>query len=160
VSADFSPLEALEVFAGEEVDFVVIGGVALSLHGSALVTGDTDIFYRRSRDNVGRLARALSQMEIRLRDVPGDVAFSPDARALWAGMNFTFTSRFGDLDVMGEVKGVDSYHDVAARAIATPLGGHQVLLAAIDDLITMKRAVGRSKDLRAVDDLEAMRGSR
>lgn len=135
----------------------MIGGVALSLHGSSLVTSDTDILYARDLANVERLATALGGLDVRLRGVPEELPFVPDARTLRAGMNFTFTCRYGDLDILGEVAGLTNYEGVRSRARVMRLDNRDVRVASVDDLIAMKAAAGRPKDLRAIDDLAAIR---
>ena len=147
----------MEALHDAGVDFVVIGGVALTLHGSTLITADTDVMYGYAADNVERLAGALAEMDVRLRDAPDDLPFKPDARTLRAGLNFTFTSKYGDLDVLGQVDGVPGYEELRKRAQLVKLGQRTVRVAGVGDLIAMKTAAGRTKDLRGLDDLEAIR---
>ena len=136
---------------------MIIGGVAVTLHGSALLTRDIDVFYDRAAENIERLAAALATLEVRLRDVPDDLPFRPDARTLRAGQNFTFTSKYGALDLLASADGAPSYGDLRDRAVHMEFGDRHVLVASVDDLIAMKAAAGRPKDLRAIDDLEAIR---
>lgn len=156
MTADFQPGKLIEVLKRANVDFVVIGGVAMGLHGSALITYDTDVMYARDRENVERLATALADLQVRLRGVPADVPFCPDTRTLQAGMNFTFSSDSGDLDILGEVDGIPSYESVRTRARIMRIGGQDMHVASVQDLIAMKQAAGRTKDLRALDDLAAI----
>jgi hypothetical protein len=128
----------------------------MGLHGSALITYDTDVMYARDRENIERLATALAELQVRLRGVPADVPFRPHAKTLQAGMNFTFSSDSGDLDVLGEVDGIPSYESVRTRARIMRIGGQDVHVASVQDLIAMKQAAGRTKDLRALDDLAAI----
>lgn len=136
---------------------MVIGGIALTLHGSALITADTDAMYDRTAENVERLAGVLADLEVRLREAPDDLPFKPDVRTLRAGNNFTFTTKFGDLDLMGQVDGIASYQQLRKSAKRLKLGKRTLLVAGIEDLIAMKTAAGRNKDLRGLDDLEALR---
>jgi hypothetical protein len=131
--------------------------VAVTLHGSALLTRDTDVMYDSEAENIERLAVALAGLEVRLRGVPEDLPFKPDPRTLRAGQNFTFDSKFGPLDLLGYADGAPSYDDLRNHAVRMELGDREVLVASVDDLIAMKAAAGRSKDLRAIDDLEAIR---
>jgi len=147
----------LEALHDAGVDFVVIGGVALTLHGSTLITADTDVMYSRTADNVERLAGVLAELQVRLRDAPDSLPFKPDVHTFRAGLNFTFTSKYGDLDLLGQVDGVRGYEELRKRAQLVKLGKRAVRVAGVDDLIAMKTAAGRTKDLRGLDDLEAIR---
>jgi hypothetical protein len=148
------------------VDFVVIGGVAATLHGSPVVTTDLDIAYERTADNLDRLAAALQEINARLRGVEEHLPFVPDARTLKSGSNFAFSTDLGDLDCLGWAAGRTSYDELRRGAVEMRLGRHTILAASIDDLIAMKEAAGRDKDqygvmhLRAVKQATAHRGTR
>ena len=75
----------LLVLAQYAVDFVVIGGVAATLHGSSHITQDLDVCYSREKANLERLANALNSVNVRLRGVPDDIAFLLDAETLKRG---------------------------------------------------------------------------
>jgi hypothetical protein len=153
----FDPLEVFRAFDRHGVRFVVIGGVGARLLGSPTVTRDTDVCYERSPENLERLAAALVDLEVRLRGVDEDVPFILDARTLAAGDHFTFTSRAGDVDVLGTPAGVAGFAELDRRAVPFDLGDFTVRVASIDDLIRMKRAAGRPKDLIEVEVLGAVR---
>jgi hypothetical protein len=158
--AGFDPVEVFAVLERHGVRFVVIGGVGARLFGSPTVTRDTDICYERSPENLARLADALVDLRVRLRGVDDDVPFVLDARTLAGGDHFTFTSRAGDFDVLGTPAGVEGYDELDRDAVAFDLGEVTVRVASIDDLIRMKRAAGRPKDLIEVEVLAAVRDER
>jgi hypothetical protein len=54
-----------------KVEFIVVGGVSAVLQGAPIVTRDLDLCYRRTSDNLRRLAEALSPFQLRLRGLPG-----------------------------------------------------------------------------------------
>ncbi|CAN5210112.1 hypothetical protein BH23CHL9_BH23CHL9_16260 [soil metagenome] len=58
---------------------------------------------------------------------------------------------------MATPAGTDGYEDLARTADMFQMFGHRVLIAAVDDLIRMKRAAGRPKDLLAIEELGALR---
>lgn len=153
----FDPRPILGVLARHEVRFVVIGGVAASLQGSTTITNDFDICYARDQDNVERLAAALKELEATLRGVREPVAFRLDARALKAGLNFTFDTKYGPFDCLGAASGSFDYEQLKRNADGMDLVGTNVPVASIDDLIRMKRASGRNKDLIEVENLAALR---
>lgn len=153
----FDPMAGIAALVGADVEFVIIGGVAARLHGSPSLTRDLDICYSRDPANVDRLVSVLQHLHARLRDVPRDVPFILDARTIRAGANFTFVTDAGDLDVLAAPAGTDGFIDLQGSAITLDIDGAAVLVATIDDLIRMKRAAARPKDLAEVEILEALR---
>lgn len=154
--------EVLAVLERHGVRHIVIGGQAARAWGSPSMTRDFDATYARDDDNLERLARALRDLEARLR-VPGvdeDLPFQLDAEALRRGFNFTFTTRAGNLDFLGLPAGVDGYRELEPNAVGMELAGHHVLVTGLDDLIRMKIAAGRPKDRIEVEVLAAVRDVR
>lgn len=155
--ASFDPLRLLETLDRHRVRFVVVGGIAARLLGSPTVTRDLDICYARDPDNLKALAAVLGELHARLRGAEPGLPFRPDLRTLRAGDAFTLQTDAGDLDVLGSPAGTDGFADLARHAQRTDLGGVEVLVASVDDLIRMKRAAGRPKDLIEVEVLGALR---
>jgi hypothetical protein len=156
-SAAFDPIRAIRTLESHGVLFVLIGGVGARLHGSPTVTNDIDVCYDRSQGNLERLAATLRELGAKLRGVDEDAPFLLDAATLAAGDHFTFTTRAGDLDILGTPAGVAGFDELARRAVTFDIDGLTVLVASIDDLIRMKRAAGRPKDLIEVEVLAAVR---
>jgi predicted nucleotidyltransferase len=151
----------VQVLQHHEVEFVVIGGIAGQLWGSPTITQDLDICYAREKTNLEHLAAALRELNAKLRGVKEDVPFRLDTRTLLNGDSFTFTTDFGALDCLATPTGTSGYNDLKQAAETMPVGGgRKVRVCSIDDLIRMKRAAGRTKDLRAVEELGALRDER
>lgn len=161
MTAVFDPLAALRALVDHGVRFVLVGGLAGRVHGSPTVTNDTDVCYARDGENLERLAAALHELGARLRGVDDDLPFRPDARTLAAGCNFTFTTSAGALDVLGAPSGTDGYDDLVRSAERLDLGDDLVVdVVALDDLVRMKRAAARRKDLVEVEILLAVKDER
>src|SRR5262245_56598264 len=97
-----SPFERIvELLRKHGVNFLVIGGQAEYLMGSARVTCDTDLCYQRSPENLKKLATALLELKPTLRNAPPDLPFRIDAETLTLGSNFTFSTTEGALDLLG-----------------------------------------------------------
>ena len=146
-------LEALERRA---VDYIVIGGVAGIVHGSASLTFDFDLLYARDDANLERLAEVLAELNVTLRSAPPDLPFQIDAKTLAAGSNFTFDSDVGPFDILGHADGMRDYETMRAAAVREELWDVPVRVASIDDLIGMKRAAGRPKDKAMAEELIAL----
>jgi hypothetical protein len=142
----FDPAPILAELARGGVDFVVIGGVAGGAHGSSYGTFDLDLAYARDPENVERLASVLRSLGAVLRGAPPDLPFQLDARTLAAGANFTFSTRLGAVDILGDPGGAPPYERLRADAVTIEVRGLQVRVASLDHLIAMKEAAGRTKD--------------
>lgn len=147
----------VKLLADAQVNFVVIGGYAAMLHGSAFLTQDLDICYERSSENLKRLAAALAPIHPRLRGAPEGVPFSLDDRTLTQGMNFTLQTDLIDLDLLGEISGVGQFPAVVRDAERIDVFGSAHLVASLDTIIKSKQAAARLKDRNALPELEALR---
>jgi hypothetical protein len=155
--ADFEPEAVIELLGRHQVRYVLIGGLAAITHGAAVVTMDIDVCYARVRDNLERLAEALREVRASLRNADQQPPFHLDARTLAAGDTFTFSTAIGPIDILGTPSGVSGYDELARTADVFEVFGQRVLVASVDDLIRMKRAAGRPKDLLAAEELGALR---
>lgn len=153
----FDPIGALSVLNQHGVDYILIGGFAGKLHGSPVLTVDIDICYDRARANLERLAAALREIHADLRGAPPGLPFRLDGQTLAAGDSFTFVTDVGDLDVLGTPAGVAGYGDLLPNSVVVDLDGVKVRVAALDDLIRMKRAAGRPRDRAHLEILLALR---
>ncbi len=148
---------ALRSLVEAEVEFVIVGGVAVAAHGSAYLTQDLDFCYSRTNRNLRRLVVALSGFSPKLRGFPVNLPFTFDLAMLRNGTNFTFVTEIGDIDMLGEVAGVGNYEIVLMNSEEKQLFGFSVRVITIDALINAKRAAGRTKDLLVLPELEALR---
>ena len=146
----------LRLLGEHKVDCVIVGGIAALIHGSMLLTNDVDVCYARDPENLQRLAGALQSVHARLRNAPEGLPFILDAETLKRGLNFTFTTDVGDLDLLGEVRGVGNYDEVLAGSITVELFDYRFAVIDIGKLVIAKRAAGRPKDLIALPELEAI----
>ncbi len=154
---DFRPAEVIGLLGRHEVRYVLIGGLAAITHGAGVVTQDVDVCHARDPENLERLADALREVHADLRGAEPGLPFRLDAKALERGDSFTFTTDVGWVDILGTPSGGVGYEELARTADAYTLFGHRVLVASLEDLIRMKRAAGRPKDLLAVEELGALR---
>jgi hypothetical protein len=151
---DFPAL--LRVLGEAGVEYILVGGVAATAHGSARLTADLDIVYRRTAGNIERLVKALAPSHPHLRGAPAALPFRWEKETLLRGLNFTLTTDLGDIDLLGEITGGGSYEELLPHAIALKPFGTSCLCLGLRRLIEVKRAAGRPRDLDAVAELEAI----
>lgn len=154
MTQDTPRLLALLVDAG--VRFVVIGGVAAIAHGASTFTRDLDVLVAFDTETLGRVLGALRDHDPRAAIDPAHRPLPTDPGALQGFRNLYVTTRLGRLDLLGETP-IGGYAQLAARAVMMTLAGQSVQVIALDDLIAIKRALGRPKDLLVATELEAVR---
>jgi hypothetical protein len=148
--------QGLKLLTDFKVDCVVVGGVAAGARGSSQVTFDVDVCYSRQPNNLIRLTKALRSVNATLRGAPKDLPFLLDEETLKRGLNFTFDTDIGKIDILGEVQGVGTYEDCKLHSTEVELFGYPYRVLTLEKLIDAKRAAGRSKDLSVLPELEAI----
>jgi len=146
----------LRLLAEHKIDFVIIGGIAARAHGSSHETNDLDVCYARDRENLNRLAEALRSVHATLRGAPRNLPFRLDAETLHHGLNFTFETDIGALDLLGEVRGVGGYRECLENCVSIEMFENAFKVVALEKLIIAKRTAGRPKDLMMLPELEAI----
>ena len=147
----------LRRLAEQEVEFILVGGVAAAVHGSVRLTTDLDIVYARSATNLERMASALAPLSPTLRGAPPGLPFRLDSATLSRGLNFTLTTTRGDIDLLGEITGGGGYAALRPDTKEIEVFGIRCRCLTLDRLIHVKRAAGRPKDLESIAELEALR---
>jgi hypothetical protein len=149
--------EMLRRLTAAGVDFVVIGGMAVILSGSARLTRDLDIVFAPDDGNLDVLGHVLQGLDAKLREVEEGVPFMPDGRTLRNVQLLTLTTAEGWLDVHREVDGMPPYETLRRNAERLSVDDFAVLVASPDDMIAMKRQAGRPIDLQDIEELEAIK---
>ncbi|MGK2954825.1 MAG: DUF6036 family nucleotidyltransferase [Solirubrobacterales bacterium] len=135
-----------------EVDYVLIGGIAVQTHGHVRMTNDADLIPAPGPANLGRLAAALNSLDAQVLN-PGHEHEAITADMLPRSTIWQFTTREGGVDVMHEVPGGRNYSELADDVLRIELGDFEVPVVGLEDLIRMKVARGRKIDLEDVDAL-------
>jgi hypothetical protein len=159
----FEPDDLLLALTSAEVEFIVIGGVAVGVHGAIRATKDLDIVPDPSPENMERLSRLLLEMraqQVGVGDFSADeFPFDPtDPVQLAEGANFRLETSHGPLDIMQWVAGIDTdlaYTELAPESIPTAFRDTQIRVCTVEHLRAMKRAAGRPQDLEDLRLLEA-----
>ena len=143
---EFDPLPLLRALVEHDVDFVMVGGLAGTLHGSARVTRDLDVAYSRDTQNLVRLAAMLGSVHATPRGAPAGLPFQLDAETLARGANFTFSTDHGAFDILGDPAGAPGYEELHREATIVEIAGLPLRVASLDHLVRMKEAAGRPQD--------------
>ena len=151
---DFGAL--IRILVRAQVEFIIVGGAAATAHGSARLTQDLDIVYRRTQENVTHLVAALAEHAPYLRGAPPGLPFNWDERTIWNGLNFTLTTTLGSIDLLGEITGGGGYDDLLPYSTRQQLFDVECFCLGLERLIYVKRAAGRPKDFEAIAELEAI----
>ena len=147
---------AVQALCDASVEFVVIGGLSATFHGSARVTYDLDICYSRASANLRRLSEALAPFHPRPRGFPAGLPFVWDEGTLRKGTVFTLQTDIGEIDLLAEVTGLGAFDEVKLHSITVEAFERQVPTLDLTGLIQAKRAAGREKDLSALPELESL----
>jgi predicted nucleotidyltransferase len=151
---------ALRALTEGGVEFIIVDGVAATVHGSARLTRDIDVVYRRTPPNITRLVAALTPYQPYPRGAPPGLPFRWDSRTVERGLNFTLVTQLGDIDLLGEIVGGGGYDALLTATTSVRVFGIECRCLNLDRLIEVKRAAGRPKDFEAIAELEVIRDGR
>lgn len=154
----YRPERILAVLEEHRVQYVLIGGLAAVIHGSAMPTFDVDITPEVAPENLARLSDALRALNARVRvdGIPEGLPFAHDAESLAALTTLNLVTDAGALDVAMHPAGVANYAAWARDAISIEVFGVPVAVAALESVIASKEAAGRPKDALALPMLRAL----
>jgi hypothetical protein len=147
--AEQPTLDAERIFFAldtHKVEYVVVGGVAVQVHGHVRMTNDVDLIPSPTRGNLERLAAALRDLDALVLN-PGSEHLTIDARMPPRATLWQLRTRHGDIDVLHDAPGATPFPQLRQRALLVSLGELTIPVAGRDDLIKMKRASGRPIDL-------------
>lgn len=142
----------LQTLSEHDVEYVLIGGMAVQTHGHIRTTVDIDLIPKPERSNLQRLADALNSLEARVLN-PDHEGEPIDATMLPRATLWQLSSKHGAIDVLHDAPGAPPYNVLREQALQIKLGKMEIAVAGLDDLISMKRARGRPQDL---DDIAAL----
>ena len=140
--------DLLACLTEHDVRFVIVGGVAAVLEGAPVSTFDLHIVYQTAESNVSRLVEALEALDATYVDLAGRVV-RPSVDGLRAGGHHLLRTRYGRLDVLGQVGSGLGYGELVSRAKERRVHGMSVLVLGLEAVIESKESSSRDKD-RAV----------
>jgi predicted nucleotidyltransferase len=146
----------LEVLTEHEVDFIIIGGVCATLHGSSLMTLDIDLVHSREGANLEKLAIALGKLEARYREhEPKQIV--PTKELLASEGHHLLMTRGGPLDLIGTVTKKRDYKELLEHTLLLAVGDQfKVRILDLPMLILLKEETGYEKDKAALPHLRRL----
>ena len=145
---DSNYLDMLRCLNKAGVDYIMVGGWAVNLHGYVRATIDLDIWILADQENARKVYAALGEFGAPLGQVkPED--FAQDGTIFQIGVAPC------RIDVINKIDGV-KYAEASPRAIQNTIEGVPVRIISREDLIVNKRASGRTKDLADAEILEGL----
>ena len=150
----------LNRLADASVEFVVVGGYAAVIHGSASVTNDVDVCAVLSSENVEKIRDALRDLHPVHRQTHKRLSFADHPAPGQALLNLHLETDDGIIDILSSILGVGDFARLKERAVEVPLFGRKCAVISLEDLIAAKEAVGRERDLLTVKELRAIAAKR
>jgi len=152
-----STLELLNRLIDAGVEFVVVGGLAATAHGSLVVTESVDVCAPLTQENLTLFINALAHLSPRLCMSRKGRPLPDDPEQLRGFRNPHLVTDFGQVDVLTEVAGISGVNEVAANSMQILVMGTPLRVLTLDALIESKRAKGRAKDRQVAIELETIR---
>lgn len=147
----------LERLVRHRVAFVVVGGFAAVAHGVSLLTEDVDVGCRFTPGNLLKLQAALSDLHPVHRMTPARLPLALTPSACAGLKNLYLETDFGQLDCLGEVKGIGLYSKVYQRSVLVELPFGPCRVLNLEALIQAKQAMDRPRDRAAIVQLCAIK---
>lgn len=145
-----------------DVDFLLIGGVAVGYHGHVRATKDVDIVPAPDPVNLERLVAVLKGLDARIEGAeefdPAELPDPLDPAALASGGNWVLLTRLGRLDIMQWIGDHPLWEELSAAAIEDEVGDLPIKVVGYEDLVRLKQLAGRPEDLTDLRRLREARG--
>jgi predicted nucleotidyltransferase len=141
--------EFIQSLNDNEVEYMLVGGYSVILHGHNRTTGDMDIWVGKNRGNYNRLIKAFGQFRMPLFDMTEDNFLRNPVFDV-----FVFGKPPVSIEILTNVKGLE-FQDSYARAEWRSVEGMKVRLISFADLITAKRSAARNKDIDDIENLSS-----
>jgi hypothetical protein len=137
----------IQAMNNHNVEYILVGGYAVILHGYRRVTGDMDIWVNRTKENYSKISHAFSEFGLPLFDMTESKFLNVDAADV-----FSYGRPPVSIDIITKLKGVE-FDDAFPQAQVFNEDGLEIRFLHLNNLIEAKRAAGRHKDL---DDIEKL----
>jgi hypothetical protein len=135
----------LRLLDAHAVEYLLVGGYAVAVHGYPRATADLDIWVAVSAENATRVVTVLSAFGFDTAELSADLFLDPDSLVRLGRPPF-------QIELMTSIDGVE-FDECARRALRIDIDGVPVPVIGLADLRANKRAAGRYKDLADLEQL-------
>jgi hypothetical protein len=137
-------LSILQTLVKNQVDFIVVGGIAAGLRGAPVLTLDLDVVHSTDPANVARILAVLEELDARYRHHPARLR--PNASHLESPGHQLLITRFGPFDLLGNIGRGRSYSDLLPLTLEMDVRGVRIRVLTLEAQIAVKEEVGGEKD--------------
>ena len=138
--------QILEALLKNDVEYVLVGGMAAVLHGAPVTTQDIDIVHHRTPENVARLVAVLKSINARYRGQPEGRTLAPTEKELLASGHNNLQTDLGPIDILCELAPGQDYAELLPHTVTMESGDTVVRVVTLEKLIELKTETGRAKD--------------
>jgi len=140
----------LNAFNNNDVDYILLGGYAVILHGYSRTTGDMDIFVKKTKKNYQKIVRAFSEFGMPTFDMTEDNFLKNKNVDV-----FSFGSPPVSIDIITSVKDM-IFDDAFSNSTIHQVENLSIRVIHINDLIRQKKSVNRPKDINDIQHLKGL----
>lgn len=150
-------LKILNLLSDHQVDYCLVGGLAAATYGSSMVTQDVDVACSMEAENLAKLHNAVAPINPRHRMAKPPRPFTLEDANSGLFKNIYLTTSLGQLDCLGEVKGIGDFNAVKRQSVEIDMGSFKLPIISLEALIVAKEAMARPRDL---ENAKLLRGIR
>jgi len=154
--------EILSEFQKQKVKYIIVGGIAINLHGFLRATADMDILVDMTDENLKKIVSILKKKGYHVKQPvdPMDIA-DQQIRFDWIhgknmkAFNFYKENEYKEVDII--IESPVSYQEAKKNALQLKIGKLKISVVSIDDLIKMKSRAGRDVDKKDIEQLRKIK---
>lgn len=139
----------IKALNNNKVEYILVGGYAVILHGYSRNTGDMDIWVRRTKGNYAKIQLAFHEFKMPLFDMTEENFLLSDKIDV-----FSFGVPPVSIDLMTDAKGLN-FDEAFSNSSLHNIEGLKVRVIHLNDLIKQKKAVNRTKDQNDIENLQS-----
>lgn len=149
--------ELLKKLLESNIDFVIVDGFAGVVHGATQVTQDLDICLLIDEQRINSLRECLKDLSPKHRMLPQKPSFLETPKTASNIKNLYLETDLGVIDIISEVPNIGDFKSINDNSISVQLFGHNCQVISLDDLIEVKKNLGRAKDIALYHELLEIR---